>query len=71
MSFTEVLNELPALTFEQRQLLLSRVLEMDERPLAPEEEALIEERIEAHRQNPSSAVPMPEVKGRLQQRFPQ
>ncbi len=70
MSFTEVLNELPALTVEQRQLLLSRVLELDELPLQAEDEALIEERLAAHRQNPASAISLAEMKDRLHRRFP-
>jgi uncharacterized protein Smg (DUF494 family) len=49
MSFTEVLNELPALTVEQRQLLIVRALELDELPLHADDEALIEERLAAHR----------------------
>jgi len=70
MSFTEVLNELPALTVEQRQLLVSRALELDELPLRAEDEALIEERLAAHRRNPASSVPLAEMKARLQDRFP-
>ena len=69
MSFTEVLNELPALTVEQRQLLISRALELDELPLHSEDEALIEDRVAAHRLNPASSVPMVEIKARLQNRF--
>jgi len=70
MSFTEVLNELPALTVEQRQLLIMRALELDELPLNAEDEALIEERLAAHRRNPTSSVPLVEMKTRLQNRFP-
>jgi hypothetical protein len=69
MSFTEVLNELPALTVEQRQLLFSRMLELDELPLQAEDEALIEERLAAHRRNPALAVPLAEIKDRLRHRF--
>jgi hypothetical protein len=70
MSFTEVLNELPALTVEQRQVLLSRVLELDELPLAADDEILVEQRLAAHRQNPASSVPLEEMKRRLRARFP-
>ncbi len=69
MSFTEVLNELPALTLEQRQLLISRALELDELPLHAEDIALIETRLAAHRQDPASSVPLAEIKSRLQNRF--
>jgi len=69
MSFTEVLNELPALSVEQRQLLISRALELDEQPLSAADAALVEERLAAHHQNPSSSVPLNEMKARLQDRF--
>ena len=69
MSFTEVLQELPVLTVEQRQLLIRRALELDDPPLAPEDEALAEERLAAHCQNPESAVPLDAMKARLRSRF--
>lgn len=68
MSFTEVLDELPALTLEQRQILISRVLELDDLPLNPEDETIVEARLAAHRLNPDSAVPLADLKVRLQNR---
>lgn len=69
MSFTQVLEELPALTFEQRQALIRRALELDDSPLAPEDEALVEQRLAAHRQNPDSAIPLDAMSSRLRSRF--
>ncbi len=69
MSFTEVLAELPTLTFEQRQALICRALEFDDALLAPEDEALIEERLAAHRKDPSSAVSLDAMKTRLRSRL--
>ena len=69
MNFTEVLEELPALSLEQRQLLIRRALELDEPPLSLEDEALIEQRLAAHRADPNSAVPLEEMKARLRSRF--
>lgn len=69
MSFADVLSELPSLTVEQRQLLVSRALELDAQPLSAEDEALIEERLAAHRRDPSSAVSLAEMKDRLRHRF--
>jgi putative addiction module component (TIGR02574 family) len=69
MSFAEVLQELPVLTVEERQVLIRRALELDDPPLAPEDEALVEERLAAHRQNPGSAVPLDAMKERLRSRF--
>jgi hypothetical protein len=71
MSFAEVLQELPALTVEQRQLLIRRALEVDDPPLAPADEALVEERLAAHRRDPGSVVPLEAMKARLRSRFPQ
>jgi hypothetical protein len=43
---------------------------LNELPLKAEDEALIEERLAAHRRNPASSVPLAEMKDRLQFRFP-
>ena len=69
MSFTEVLNELPTLTFEQRQMLIRRAVEIDDPPLSPEDEALIEKRIAAHEKDPSSSIPWKEFDARLKRRL--
>jgi hypothetical protein len=42
MSFNEVLAELPHLTFEERQILICRALELDEPPLSAADEELVE-----------------------------
>jgi hypothetical protein len=69
MSFAEVLNELPTLTFEQRQLLIRRAVEIDDPPLTREDEASIEERIAAHEKDPASAIPWEEFDARLKRRL--
>jgi uncharacterized protein Smg (DUF494 family) len=69
MSFNEVLAELPSLTFDQRQLLVRRALELDEQELAPEDETVVEQRLADHRRDPSSAVPLSEMEARLRARF--
>jgi hypothetical protein len=65
MSFAEVMKELPALTLQQRQVLIRRALELDEPSLTKAEEALVETRLAGHRQNPVSSVPLDEMKRRL------
>jgi hypothetical protein len=69
MSFAEVLKELPALTLSQRQMLCCpaerRALDLDEPALSPADEALVEERLAAHRKNPETSVPVGEMKKRL------
>ncbi|MGD0412048.1 MAG: hypothetical protein ABSC18_10115 [Verrucomicrobiota bacterium] len=69
MSFSEVLAELPALTVSERQLLVRRALDLDEPGLSAKDEALVEKRLEDHRRNPDSAVPLKEMKARLRSRF--
>jgi len=69
MSFTEVLQELPALTFEQRQLLIRRALELDDPPLGDADESLIESRLAALKDAPASLVTLDEMKSRLRSRF--
>jgi len=69
MNFTEILNKLQTLSIEQRHLLISHALQLDELPLSAKNEALIEERLAAHRQNPPSSVPLGEMKTRLQNRL--
>jgi hypothetical protein len=65
MSFIEVLEELPTLTVEQRQLLIRRTLELDDPPLSRAEETLVENRLKGHRKQPGSSVPLDEMKRRL------
>jgi hypothetical protein len=69
MSFNEVLAELPTLTPAQRQAIMRRALELDESPLSTEHEALVEERLAAHRGNPASAISLDEMAARLRSRF--
>jgi hypothetical protein len=69
MSFAEVLNELPTLTFEQRQLLIRRAVEIDDPPLTREDEASIEERIAAHEKDPASAISWEEFDASLKRRL--
>jgi putative addiction module component (TIGR02574 family) len=71
MSFAEVLNELPTLTMEERQVLIRRAIELDDSPLSAEDAAMVEERLAAHHANPSTSLPVGEVTERLNARFPQ
>ncbi|HEY5296328.1 MAG TPA: hypothetical protein VIK59_00210 [Verrucomicrobiae bacterium] len=69
MSFAEVLQELPTLTLNERQLLVRRALDLDEPALSQADEMLVEKRLAAHRKNPASAVPLEEMKSRLRSQF--
>lgn len=68
MSFNEVIAELPHLTFEERQILIRRALELDDPPLSPVDEELVEARLAEHHTDPSSSMPLDELKGRLSSR---
>jgi uncharacterized protein Smg (DUF494 family) len=70
MSFAQVLEELPGLTVEQRQVLIRRALELDDPPLSAADEALIETRLASHHADPQSSVPLEEMKARLRSRKP-
>ena len=65
MSFTEVLEQLPSLTFEQRQLVIRRAVELDDVPLNEADQSMVESRLSALRDAPTSAVSLDEVKARL------
>ena len=65
MSFNEVISERPQLTFEERQILIRRLLELNDPPLSAADEALVEERLAEHQADPSSSVPLDEMRGRL------
>jgi putative addiction module component (TIGR02574 family) len=69
MSIAEVLEQLPSLTPEERELIVRRVLELDDDFFSPEDEKLIEKRMAEHRANPASAVPFDEMFARLRARF--
>ena len=75
MSLEEILDELPRLTPEQRHQVVEKVLAMegdwieDDEALTPEERRLVESRLAAHDQDPTSALPWEDVKARLRARF--
>ena len=68
MSLSQVLESLPAFTFEERQLLIRRVIELDDPPLSEADEKLIESRLAAHRADPSSSLPLETLKEHLKSR---
>ena len=72
MSFAQVLEELPALSNEQRQQILDRIIELDrsgwldvDDPLTEADKQVIELRIAAHEADQSSAISLEELENRL------
>jgi hypothetical protein len=64
MSLNEVTAELPRLTFEERQILIHRALELDDPPLSAADEELVESRLAEHHADSGSSVPLDEMKSR-------
>jgi hypothetical protein len=57
MSTTEILAQLPRLTPEERDLVRSRLDDIDSAaPLTPAEKQLVDQRVAAYRQNPDAGV---------------
>jgi hypothetical protein len=69
MSFNEVIAELQQLTFEERQILIRRLLELDDPSLSAADEELIDERLSAHRADPTSSIALQEFRSRLRSRL--
>ena len=65
MSFAEVLEELSGLSLEQRQELVARAIALDDQGLSSDQEALVQERLHAHRVSPESSVPFDKMKQQL------
>ena len=76
MSKTEILDELPKLTREERFEIRLKLAELDgdnwlddDDPLSDEQKALLEARLIGMEVHPETSIPWPEVKRRLQERF--
>jgi len=65
MTITQILDQLPRFTFEERQLLIRRAIELDDPPLSEADELLIQARLADHHANPDSSMPLEDVKARL------
>ena len=54
MSLTEILAEIPKLSFAERQQLIRRTIELEDDELTTEEKAILDQRLEDFRHNPES-----------------
>jgi hypothetical protein len=68
MSLNQILEALPAFTFEERQLLIRRAIELDDPSLSNTDESLVESRLAAHRSNPTSSLSLNALKEGLRSR---
>jgi hypothetical protein len=69
MSFNEVLEELPRLTFEERQLLIRIAVELNNTPLSAADEELITTRTSEHHLEPDTSIELDELKENLRFRL--
>jgi putative addiction module component (TIGR02574 family) len=69
MSLTEILAEIPKLSFAERQELVRRAIELEDEEITPEERAILDERLADFRRNPNSGTPAEQLKGEVLQRL--
>ena len=65
MSFAEILEEIPNLSFAQRQELVRRAIAVDEDDLTPEENALLDVRVEDFRRDPEAGIPLEQLREQI------
>ncbi len=70
MSFAEILDEIPRLTFAERQELVRRAVALDDAELTAEENALLDERMEDFRRNPDAGIPLENLREEILRRLP-
>jgi hypothetical protein len=56
MSLTEILAEIPKLSFADRQQLIRGTIELEDGELTPEEKTILDQRLEDFRRNPQSGT---------------
>ena len=69
MSLAEILEEIPKLSFAERQELVRRATALDEDELTPEENALLDARMEDFRRDPEAGIPLEDLKDRVRARL--
>jgi putative addiction module component (TIGR02574 family) len=69
MSLAEILDEIPRLSFAERQELVRRAIALDDSEITAEEHALLDARMEDFRREPEAGIPLEELSGHIQQRL--
>ena len=69
MSLTEILAEIPKLSFAERQELVRRAIEVEDQDLTAEEKAILDQRLADFRQNPNSGIPAEQLKDEVLRRL--
>ena len=70
MSLAEILDEIPKLSFVERQELVQRAIAVDDDELTPEEDAILDARMEDFRCDPEAGIPLEQLKDRVRERLP-
>jgi putative addiction module component (TIGR02574 family) len=68
MSFAEILEEIPKLSFAERQELVRRAIALDDE-LTPEENALLDARMEDFRQAPDAGIRLEQLRETIAERL--
>ena len=69
MSLTEILADIPKLSFAERQELVRRAIEIEDQDLTAAEKAILDRRLADFRQNPNSGIPAEQVKDEVLRRL--
>ena len=69
MNLTEILAEIPSLSFAERQELVRRAIEVEDQDLTAEEKAILDERLTDFRPNPDSGIPAERLKDEIWRRL--
>ena len=69
MSLTEILAEIPKLSFAERQELVRRAIEIEDQDLTTEEKAILDERLADFRKNPDKGIPAEQLKAEVSRRL--
>lgn len=62
MSLTEILAEIPKLSFAERQELVRRAIAVEDGDITPEEDAILDERLADFRRDPNAGIPAEDLK---------
>ena len=64
-----MLEEIPRLSFAQRQELIRHAIAVDESELTEEESAILDTRMEDFRLHPEAGIPLEQLKSHLKERL--
>ena len=69
MSLAEILDEIPKLSFAERQELVRRAIAVDDTELTEEENSILDVRMEDFRRDPTTGIALGNLKENLQERL--